>query len=93
MVLEMKTLEDFLGKQGIVMDDLIATALELFIPHPSVETEEKAKELLLSEFRDALTDVNVSCLVVACFMAERGAGGANTEPDDRAFHGTTRIGC
>jgi alpha-ribazole phosphatase CobZ len=70
MVLDMKTLEDFLNEYGIVMNDLIDTALELFIPHPGVDTEEKAREILLDEFRDALTDVNVSCLVVACYMAE-----------------------
>jgi alpha-ribazole phosphatase CobZ len=47
--------------------------LEMFIPHPGVETRDKAIELLDQEFREALNDVNVSCLEVACFRAERDA--------------------
>lgn len=47
--------------------------LEMFVPHPGVETREKAVELLQEEFRDALSDVNVSCLEVACFRAESDA--------------------
>ena len=47
--------------------------LELFVPHPGVETREKAVELLKDEFREALSDVNVSCLQVACFRAEEDA--------------------
>ncbi|MGQ9726858.1 MAG: hypothetical protein ACUVQW_05570 [Candidatus Bathycorpusculaceae bacterium] len=56
------------------MKDLIDTALELFVPHPGVETKEKAAEILQEEFLDALSDMNVSCLVVvACFRAEEDA--------------------
>jgi alpha-ribazole phosphatase CobZ len=55
------------------LKDLIDTALELFVPHPGVETKEKAADLLRSEFEDALSDVNVSCLEVACFRLEEDA--------------------
>lgn len=55
------------------MKDLIDTALELFVPHPGVETREKAAKILEEEFMDALSDVNVSCMVVACFRAEEDA--------------------
>jgi hypothetical protein len=41
-------------------NDLISTALELFVPHPSVETWEKAVEIITTEFKDALSDINVS---------------------------------
>ena len=53
---------EYLEKKGISLKDLIGTALELFVPHPGVETEEKAAEMLQEEFLDVLSDVNVSCL-------------------------------
>lgn len=63
----------YLEGNGIALNDLIETALELFVPHPGVETKEKAVEILREEFYDALSDVNVSCLEVACFRAEEDA--------------------
>lgn len=63
----------YLEDRGIMLEDMIETALELFVPHPGVETREKAIETLREEFYDALTDVNVSCLEVACFRAEEDA--------------------
>lgn len=55
------------------MKEPIDTALELLVPHPCVETRERAAEILREEFLDALSDVNVSCLEVACFRAEEDA--------------------
>jgi len=63
----------YLEDRGIRLEDMIETVLELFVPHPGVETKEKAVELLREEFLDALSDVNVSCLEVACFRAEEDA--------------------
>ncbi len=63
----------YLEERGITLDDLINTALELFVPHPGVETKEKAAEMLKEEFYDALSDVNVSCMIVACFRVEEDA--------------------
>jgi alpha-ribazole phosphatase CobZ len=63
----------YLEQKGITLKDLINTALELFVPHPGVETEEEAAEMLREEFLDALSDVNVSCLEVACFRAQEDA--------------------
>jgi len=63
----------YLEEKGISLEDLINTALELFVPHPGVETKEKAAKILREEFMDALSDVNVSCMVVACFRAEEDA--------------------
>jgi len=56
-----------------MLDDLVNTALELFVPHPGVETKEKAAKLLEEEVKETLSDVNVSCLEVACFRAEEDA--------------------
>jgi alpha-ribazole phosphatase CobZ len=64
---------DYLEKKGITLKDLINTALELFVPHPGAESEEKAAEMLREEFLDVLSDVNVSCLEVACFRAQEDA--------------------
>jgi alpha-ribazole phosphatase CobZ len=63
----------FLEKKGITMKDLIDTALEFYVPHPGVETKEKAEEMLREEFLDALSDVNVSTLEVAAFHAQEDA--------------------
>jgi alpha-ribazole phosphatase CobZ len=62
-----------LEQYGIKIEDLVATALELFVPHPGVEDKEKATKILTEEFQDAFTDVNVSCLIVACYRAEEDA--------------------
>lgn len=63
----------YLQARGIRLQDLVDTALELFVPHPGVETKERAAEILEEEFLDALSDVNVACLEVACFRAEEDA--------------------
>lgn len=63
----------YLEERGIALKDLVDTALELFVPHPGVETREKAAKLLEEEFMDALSDVNVSCLIVASFRLEEDA--------------------
>ncbi|MGB9842344.1 MAG: alpha-ribazole phosphatase CobZ [Candidatus Bathyarchaeales archaeon] len=63
----------FLEQKGIKLEDLISTALELFVPHPGIETEKDAAKLLREEFYDVLSDVNVSCLIVACFRAQEDA--------------------
>lgn len=67
------TLREYLEQRGITLDSLIDTTLELFVPHPGVADREEAVKLLREEFDDALSDVNVSCLVVACYCAEEEA--------------------
>jgi len=63
----------YLEAQGVTLKALMDTALELFVPHPGVETREKAAELFEAGFYEALSDVNVAVLEVACFMAEQEA--------------------
>jgi len=63
----------YLEDHGVTLKDLLDTAMELYIPHPGVETREKAVELFKAGFYEALTDVNVSVLEVACFRAEEDA--------------------
>jgi len=64
------SLLNYLEAKGITLDDLVTTALELFVPHPGVETREKATQILTEEFVNASSDVDVSTLVVACHLAE-----------------------
>ena len=63
----------YLEKRGITLKDLVDTALELFVPHPGLETENEASKMLRAEFLDALSDVNIATLEVACFRAQEDA--------------------
>jgi len=63
----------YLEERGVRLEDLVETALELFVPHPGVEDREKATNIILDEFKETLRDVNVSTLVVACYRAEEDA--------------------
>jgi alpha-ribazole phosphatase CobZ len=70
---ETPPLLELLEKKGISLKSLIHCALEMFVPHPGVETEEKAAEMLTEEFLNILKDVNVSTLMVAAFRAQEDA--------------------
>jgi len=63
----------YLEERGVTLSDLIETALELFVPHPGVGGREDAKRIITEEFNDAMSDVNLSCMVVACYRAEEDA--------------------
>ncbi len=63
----------YVEQRGITLKDLVETALELFVPHPGIEDREKATRIITEEFNEALSDVNVSCMVVACYRAEEDA--------------------
>lgn len=60
----------YLEEHGVTLKDLLDTAMEMHIPHPGVETHEQAFSLFKFGFLEALTDVNVAVLEVACFRAE-----------------------
>ena len=64
---------DYLEKRGVKLQDMVDAALELFVPHPGVPDKQKATEIILTQFREALFDVNVSTLIVACYRAEEDA--------------------
>ena len=70
---ETPPLLEFLEQKDISLKSLIQCALEMFVPHPGVETEEKAVEMFREEFLDVLNDVNVSILEVAAFRAQEDA--------------------
>ncbi len=64
---------EFLEQKGITLQSLIDCALEMFVPHPGIETAEKATEMLKEEFLDALNDVNIAILETAAFHAQEDA--------------------
>jgi alpha-ribazole phosphatase CobZ len=70
---ENPTLLAFLEKRDIPLKSLIDCALEMFVPHPGVETKEKAVEMLREEFLDVLNDVNIAILETAAFHAQEDA--------------------
>ncbi len=59
--------------KGITLQSLIDCALEMYVPHPGIETEKKATEMLKEELLDILSDVNVSMLEVAAFSVQEQA--------------------
>jgi alpha-ribazole phosphatase CobZ len=64
---------EFLERHDISLKSLIQCALEMYVPHPCIETEEKAAEMLKEEFLDVLNDVNIAILETAAFHAQEDA--------------------
>lgn len=56
---------------------MINAGLSLFVPHPGVEDREKAARMIADELLDALSDVNVATLIVACYRVEEDAREGN----------------
>ncbi len=63
----------YLEGKGITLQSLIDSAIEMYVPHPGIETPQKATALLKEEFLDSLQDVNVATLLVAAFQAQQEA--------------------
>jgi len=63
----------WLEEHGITMQDLIDSALEMYVPHPGIETPEKAAAMLKEEFQEILNDPNVATLITAAFHAQEDA--------------------
>jgi len=68
-----RSLLDRLKERGITLEDMINAGLEMFIPHPGVETKEKAAEMLRDELLELTSDVNISSLVLAGLRLEEDA--------------------
>lgn len=64
------TLRKRFERQGITLDNLIDTALEMYIYDPELGKEERMRRALRMEFEKALNDINVSTLVLAGFLLE-----------------------
>ncbi len=62
---------DILEEEGITVQMLVDTALELYVPHPGIETRELAEEKFLYELDLALFDPNLCMLVYSGILLER----------------------
>ncbi|MCX9084668.1 MAG: phosphatidylglycerophosphatase A [Candidatus Methanoperedens sp.] len=62
----MKVLEE----AGLSEDVLVSTAMELYVPHPGVETLAIARKVFKREMKHALSDPNLSILMYAGMLLE-----------------------
>ena len=62
---------DILGDDGITADMLLKTAMELYFPHPGIETRELAEERFKKELKIALSDPNLCILIYSGILLER----------------------
>jgi alpha-ribazole phosphatase CobZ len=63
----MKVLEE----AGLSEDVLVSAAMELYVPHPGVETQEIAEKVFKREMLHALSDPNLSILLYAGMLLEK----------------------
>jgi len=73
------SLIEHLRKREVSLEDLVATALELFILHSNMKTKEKASKILKEEIIDALAGVNVSYVVARMLQGRGGCQIRSTE--------------
>ena len=69
----MKSIEEVFQKIGIDRGSIISAAMEMYVPHPGVETEAKARRVFSEELRAALSDPNVCVLIYAGIVLEKAA--------------------
>jgi alpha-ribazole phosphatase CobZ len=65
-----KDIRDVLQEAGIAIDEVVSAALELYVPHPGVETRSKAEEVFRRELDLALSDPNLCLLIYAGLLLE-----------------------
>lgn len=68
-----RDIRDILAAEGLGTDVLVDTAMKLHVPHPGVETREKAREVFIRELDHALSDPNLCLLLYAGVLLEREA--------------------
>lgn len=61
---------EILRQKGIKKEDLVAAALELYAPHPGVESKRKARQILEKNFDNVFSDPNINALILAGFHLE-----------------------
>ncbi len=65
-----KDIKDELDKLGITLDEIVSAALELYFPHPGVETRAKAEQIFRKELDLALMDPNLAVLIYAGILLQ-----------------------
>ena len=59
-----------LKSRGITEEEIISAAMELYFPHPGVETRERAENVFRREMDLALSDPNLALLIYAALLLE-----------------------
>jgi alpha-ribazole phosphatase CobZ len=81
----LRDIRDVLNSIGIGEDEIVFAAMELYFPHPGVETREKAENKFRREMNLALSDPNLALLIYAGVLLEsEGEWGSlpNLKPSD-----------
>ena len=81
----LRDIRDVLNSMGIGEDEIVSAAMELYFPHPGVETREKAENKFRREMNLALSDPNLALLIYAGVLLEsEGVRGLlpNLKPSD-----------
>ncbi len=81
----LRDIRDVLKSKGIGEDEIVSAAMELYFPHPGVETLEKAEDKFRREMNLALSDPNLALLIYAGVLLEsEGVRGhlPNLKPSD-----------
>ena len=81
----LRDIRDVLNSMGIGEDEIVSAAMELYFPHPGVETREKAENKFRREMNLALSDPNLALLIYAGVLLEsEGVRGLlpNQKPSD-----------
>lgn len=65
-----RDIREVLNGIGITEDEIISAAMELYFPHPGVETREKAEAKFKREIDLALSDPNLALLIYAGVLLE-----------------------
>jgi len=65
------SLEERLAKKKINLEDLINTALEMYIPQARLGSKKEMAEKLRKEFKKAFQDINICTLVIAGLYLEK----------------------
>jgi alpha-ribazole phosphatase CobZ len=66
----LRDIRDVLKSMGIGEDEIVSAAMELYFPHPGVETREKAIDRFRQEMMLALSDPNLALLIYAGVLLE-----------------------
>ncbi|MDF1558220.1 MAG: alpha-ribazole phosphatase CobZ [ANME-2 cluster archaeon] len=73
-------IRNILAEMGLSEEVLLAAAMELYVPHPGIETKERAIEVFKHELDIALSDPNLCILIYAGVQLEQ-AGKAGELPN------------
>jgi alpha-ribazole phosphatase CobZ len=70
LTMAMRDIRDVLKSMGIHEDEIVSAAMQLYFPHPGVETREKAEAVFRQEMALALSDPNLALLIYAGVLLE-----------------------